>query len=104
MTPGRLERLRARSMKCRGFGFSCALFVLGGAFGCGGDDEPPKGAGGLTAGTGGSSSDGGKAKDSTAPQFAGLASAQATGETRVLLSWSAATDNVTPASRIAYEI
>src|SRR6185503_16342245 len=105
MTLGRFERFKPRGYLRAGFGLSCALWLGSVAQACGSDDAPkPSGTGGSAAGAGGSSPDAGKPTDSTAPQFAGVVSAQATAETRVLLSWAAATDNVTPAPRIAYQI
>lgn len=42
--------------------------------------------------------------DTTAPSFAGLSGSQVVSVNQVTLSWSAATDKVTPAQKIVYEI
>lgn len=44
------------------------------------------------------------APDTVSPTFAGLATATATSSSQIKLSWSPATDNVTPAAGLVYEI
>ena len=58
----------------------------------------------LTAGNFDFSFTTGSTGDTTAPSFGGASSASATNAFTIVVSWSAATDNVTPSSSIVYRI
>jgi hypothetical protein len=72
---------------------------------CGGDDDTSGGGSGGKGGTGGSGGAAGNTTlDTQAPDFTGLVTAEQMGDSRVQLSWSAASDNVTPDNKIAYRV
>jgi len=89
-----LRRRHGRWMKFA-LPLGACLVVATAIAGCGDDDE----------GNGGSAAAGGSSgSDTQAPEFTGLKSAEAVGETRVELKWDSASDNVTKAARIAYHV
>lgn len=72
---------------------------------CGGGDDSGSGGSGGSGATSGSSGNGGKGSDDTvAPKFAGLDSATVDDDGNVALTWTAATDNESMASNIAYAV
>ncbi|MBX3128865.1 MAG: fibronectin type III domain-containing protein [Polyangiaceae bacterium] len=75
---------------------------------CGGDD-PTGGSGGgggvISDGAAGIAGQAGSGPtDTTAPVFGGVTGATSVAEHQIALTWSAATDNVTPAAQITYRI
>ncbi|HWZ90770.1 MAG TPA: fibronectin type III domain-containing protein, partial [Polyangiaceae bacterium] len=79
---------------------ACSALLVVSACGPSSGSGSPMGSGGA-GGSGGGSTD---SRDKVPPVFAGVTSASTMSDTRIALSWDAATDNVTAPERISYVV